>query len=305
VTSGLQSRQWHEVRDKVQGYRAEKTETLRHAADLINVDLPSDVAQDRRSYALTHHFVYAVNNAIQENRLEDAYSLAEAWPRCYDESSPELFPRHPVTIAERDSCLERDDKNFESPLYLCVPQVTSLSAAETDASPWYDAGSAIEASELDWIVRAALGVVVTLDPRGRRETTHSYTLKALPGTIFIDTVEDPVRLGEILLHESAHAFLNDVLKAYDVQLDPAARWYSPWKGVKRPAYGLLHAGFAFGVLQKYFEYFAYTAPTTSAYAKVRAETGSEQWNAARDSVTDALQEVKQEPVADLLHGFLS
>lgn len=305
VTSGVQHDQWQEVRDKVQSYCAEKSDTLRNAAKLVGVELPANVALDRRSYALTHHFVYAVNNAVQEQRLADADSLTEMWPKYYDEPSLDVLAGHPVTITERDSCLQRDDKNFESPLYLYLPGATALSPKDSDASRWNDAGAAIEDSGLAWIARSALGIVVTLDARERQDTTHSHTLKALPGTIFMDSVRDPVRLGEIVLHESAHAFLNDVLRAYNVQLDPEARWYSPWKGVYRPAYGLLHAGFAFGVLQKYFQHFGYLAQTTSAYAKVRFETGAEQWDAARSSVTDALQEIKQEPVVDLLRGFLS
>jgi hypothetical protein len=301
----VQYDQWQEIRDKVQTYCTDKSDTLRRAAALVGVELPADVAENRRSYSLTHHFIYAVNHAVRERRLADAESLTEMWPGHYAEPSIDLLTGHPVTITGRGSCIQRDDEDFESPLYLYLPGAAALSPGDADACRWHDAGSAIEDSGLAWIVRSALGIVVTLEVRERRETTNSHTLKALPGTIFIDSVDDPVRLGEIVLHESAHAFLNDVLKAYAVELDPAARWYSPWKGVYRPAYGLLHAGFAFGVLQKYFEHFAYVSPTTSVYAKVRAETGAEQWDAARRSVTDALQEIKQDPVVDLLRGFLS
>jgi HEXXH motif-containing protein len=285
----------------VANYRTTRAEALTRAAGLLGVQLPASVATDTRSYALTHHYVYAVTDAVQAGQVDDARALADEWPRAYHRPGVEILPGHRVSIAERDACRERDDANYESPLYLCLGDAE---LSTSDSEVWAEALAAVAASGLDWIVESVLGVVVALDDRNRRETTNSYTLKALPGSIFIDLVADPVRLGELVLHESAHALLNDVLNAFDVRLSPEARWYSPWKGVNRPAYGILHAGFAFGVLQSYFQYFGQDAPEISPYAKIRAETGAEQWDAARASVADALQEVAAEPVSELLRRFL-
>lgn len=48
----------------------------------------------------------------------------------------------------------------------------------------------------------------------------------------------------MIVHETAHCALNDMFSVCDpIPLQPM--WFSPWKNTLRPAYGIIHAAFAF------------------------------------------------------------
>ncbi|MFY1576721.1 aKG-HExxH-type peptide beta-hydroxylase [Verrucosispora sp. WMMD703] len=292
---------WPGLAHELATLREHRVAQVRTAAARLDGRFVVPPALDARQYALMHHFTYAITAAVRERRLDDARDLVQRWAAVDAASGVPLLPGHDVRIVAADSCARSDDDRYESPLFLDLePDRQAVPSA-----PWSAAGEAIKRAGFDHFITSVTGVVVTMQLRADRDTTQSYALKALPGTIFIDVVQDPVRLGELILHESAHTLLNEIFAACGVELDPEARWFSPWKQAYRPAYGLLHAGFAFGVLQKYFEYHAAADERPSAYARIRAEIGSEQWDLARGSVRDALTEVRDERVASLLWSFVA
>jgi hypothetical protein len=296
---------WPEVSADVRRFRTRRVDQLHRAAASLGLRFRADGQASAVRYAMLHHYTYAVMAAVQANQPNEADDLIRRWRLADVEPGVELLPGHDIAVVASIACRRSDDERYESPLYLHVHPGKALVPTDPDAERWRAAGDMVAMAGLDGILSEVTGVVVTLQERGHRETTNSYALKALPGTVFVDSVIDPVRLGELVLHESAHTLLNDVLSAFAVELDPTARWYSPWKNTYRPAYGLLHAGFAFGVLQKYFEFHAYRCTEPSVYARVRAEIGAQQWDQARESVNLALAEVHDDRVASLLRDFVA
>jgi hypothetical protein len=294
---------WPEISARIATFRAARVADVYAAGERLGLAAFHGREADAREYALVHHYTYAISAAVHERRYDDADELVEHWRAAVAEPAVPLFADHDVAVVRADRCRRSDDDRYESPLYLHVNPGAALSGDGAAATRWREAGDMIEAAGLAHLVRAVTGIVVTLRDREHRETTNSYALKALPGTVFVDRVDDPVRIGELVLHESAHVLLNDGLTAFEVKLSPEARWFSPWKQAYRPAYGILHAGFAFGVLQRYFEFHG-QGGGSSIYARVRAEIGARQWDEARDSVTQALAEVTDSRIGVLLRDFL-
>lgn len=61
----------------------------------------------------------------------------------------------------------------------------------------------------------------------------------------MEHVDDPVVLARDLIHEAGHNWLNDALAATGCKISDAAHFHSPWKQTMRPAFGFLHACWAF------------------------------------------------------------
>lgn len=99
---------------------------------------------------------------------------------------------------------------------------------------------------------AAHAVVICLLRRKKLgDTLDSWTITRLPGTIFCDHVGDPVVLARDLIHEAGHNWLNDTLAATSSKISSEYQFYSPWKRTTRPAFGFLHACWAFPLTMIY------------------------------------------------------
>ncbi|WP_077797931.1 HEXXH motif-containing putative peptide modification protein [Streptomyces sp. JHA26] len=77
------------------------------------------------------------------------------------------------------------------------------------------------------------------------QTLRRFTITRLPATVFTDHTGDAAVLGRGLVHEAAHNWLNDALAALQATIPDDETFCSPWRGTERPAYGFLHACFAF------------------------------------------------------------
>lgn len=88
-------------------------------------------------------------------------------------------------------------------------------------------------------------VLCLLRTKDLSETLDSWTISRLPGTVFMDHVDDPVVLARDLIHEAGHNWLNDALAATGCKISDTAHFHSPWKQTTRPAFGFLHACWAF------------------------------------------------------------
>ncbi len=94
-------------------------------------------------------------------------------------------------------------------------------------------------------------VVCLLRHKQLGDTLDSWTITRLPGTIYCDHVNEPVVLARDLIHEAGHNWLNDALGATACEISDVVRFYSPWKKTNRPAFGFLHACFAFPLTMIY------------------------------------------------------
>ncbi|MFZ3470261.1 aKG-HExxH-type peptide beta-hydroxylase [Streptomyces sp. 4.24] len=88
-------------------------------------------------------------------------------------------------------------------------------------------------------------VLCLLRTKNLGETLDSWTISRLPGTVFMDHVDDPVVLARDLIHEAGHNWLNDALAATGCKISDTVHFHSPWKQTTRPAFGFLHACWAF------------------------------------------------------------
>ncbi|MET7712304.1 HEXXH motif-containing putative peptide modification protein [Streptomyces sp. NPDC005407] len=94
-------------------------------------------------------------------------------------------------------------------------------------------------------------VLCLLRTKSLGDTLDSWTITRLPGTVFMDHVGDPVVLARDLIHEAGHNWLNDALTATGCKIDDETRFHSPWKKTMRPAFGFLHACWAFPLTMLY------------------------------------------------------
>lgn len=94
-------------------------------------------------------------------------------------------------------------------------------------------------------------VLCLLRAKNLGDTLDSWTITRLPGTVFMDHVGEPVVLARDLIHEAGHNWLNDALTATGCTIDDQAHFRSPWKKTTRPAFGFLHACWAFPLTMLY------------------------------------------------------
>jgi hypothetical protein len=95
------------------------------------------------------------------------------------------------------------------------------------------------------LVHAHAAVICLTGERRINQTLRSFAITRLPSTVFTDHTSDPAVLGRDIVHEAAHNWLNDALAALNVTLPEDRSYFSPWRSAQRPAFGFLHACFAF------------------------------------------------------------
>jgi len=110
----------------------------------------------------------------------------------------------------------------------------------------------------------SMGTLVVVQERQLWDVANSWTTTSLKGTVYSDWSVEPAALGMRIVHEAAHLWLNDAFRATYFPGD--IHFPSPWKGTLRPAYGFLHALFAFSLISQYC-----AAMLTSKLARGTAE----------------------------------
>ncbi|MFG1776860.1 aKG-HExxH-type peptide beta-hydroxylase [Micromonospora sp. NPDC049048] len=137
----------------------------------------------------------------------------------------------------------------ETPYYVLGPDTT---AAPPDLRELAVAAYATGVQNGFADLLASHAVVVCLLRRKQLgDPLDSWTITRLPGTVYCDHVNDPVVLARDLIHEAGHNWLNDALGATACRIGDEATFYSPWKKTNRPAFGFLHACFAFPLTMIY------------------------------------------------------
>ena len=131
----------------------------------------------------------------------------------------------------------------ETPYYLLGP-ATSHAPAELRglAAEAFAIGADTGFSEL---LTGHAVIVCLLRRKQLGDTLDSWTITRLPGTIFCDYTSHPTVLARDLIHEAGHNWLNDALRATEYAISDEIGFFSPWKGTFRPAFGFIHACWAF------------------------------------------------------------
>ncbi|MFI5492857.1 aKG-HExxH-type peptide beta-hydroxylase [Actinoplanes sp. NPDC051859] len=136
-----------------------------------------------------------------------------------------LQPADPLTPAE----LARWQKSFAAAWRLLVERVRPDAEVLTGV--------------LDSIVP------VRADPAARG---ISATSADAFGAVAISEPADPAAFAVGLLHETQHSILNGVLYLFDLLAAPGTLGYSPWRDDPRPASGVLHGGYAYLTVTRFW-----------------------------------------------------
>ncbi|MGQ4599100.1 aKG-HExxH-type peptide beta-hydroxylase [Nocardia sp. R6R-6] len=174
----------------------------------------------------------------------------------------------PVFVVSAADCLAVDDDRLGNRMYLL---------ADPPSADERDTGRL--AAVLDSAVEAALGAgsavlssstafVIVPETRELHEVCRSYTFDFLPGTAVLSWSEQPLRLGETLVHEATHSWLNECLDAEGVTFPEGRTYYSPWRNEDRPVFGIVHAALAFSKVIDYLSRVQPAAADTSYLASV-------------------------------------
>lgn len=220
------------------------------ALDLLHPGhVPPPGAEDLPTgYALAHHRLEGAENAA---RHRDITTLD--WYR--NTAGPVLArlvrysrrgPR--VVIAPGEDELIRGPHS-DTPYYVLGSETTSATESLTELVD--EALDHITPTGLDELVRAHAAVICLTGRRRPDQTLRSFAITRLPATVFTDFTDDAAVLGRDVVHEAAHNWLNDALSATGSQISEEAAFYSPWRATKRPAFGFLHACWAFPLTMIY------------------------------------------------------
>ncbi|WP_435211953.1 aKG-HExxH-type peptide beta-hydroxylase [Streptomyces sp. bgisy034] len=137
----------------------------------------------------------------------------------------------------------------ETPYYVLSPESV---AASPDLQELAAAAFATGAKNgFGDLLAAHAVVVVLLRHKQLGDALDSWTITRLPGTVFCDHVDEPAVLARDFIHEAGHNWLNDALTATATKISDEAQFYSPWKQAMRPAFGFLHACWAFPLTMIY------------------------------------------------------
>lgn len=102
------------------------------------------------------------------------------------------------------------------------------------------------------VLRSSTAVVIWTEAVPLGATCRSYTFDFLPGTVVLNWTDEPLRLGETLVHEATHSWLNESLESEGVAFeDGGDLFHSPWKNEDRPVFGIVHAALAFANVIQY------------------------------------------------------
>lgn len=101
-----------------------------------------------------------------------------------------------------------------------------------------------------------IGNISILKHVNPNETIHNHSDDFHMNAIFTDYVKNgKIQNAEILIHESAHIYLNIFLESNNITLDDSRLYlYAPWKSeIKRPERGFLHGVFAFSTVLSFYK----------------------------------------------------
>ncbi|MDT0453764.1 aKG-HExxH-type peptide beta-hydroxylase [Streptomyces hesseae] len=280
-------------------FRLPATEQLHHRKALhihttLGASTPAlPAAHPAARYALAHH---ALEGAERAARDEDADTF-RWYAQHLDVNAASLTEEpcmFPVVLAPPPNQVQ-ESPTSHAPTYVIGPSTTPApDRLRQMTRVAYDHAAE---SGFGALLSAHAVVVCLLSHRPLTGILRSWTTSRLPGTVFIDYTDHPAVLARDLIHESGHNWLNDALAATGIELNGEEEFFSPWKNTLRPAFGFLHACWAFPLMMIYAARVldnARTAPEIRRflaayldYQRARLTTTGESHARALNLVTDA------------------
>ncbi|MFF4863506.1 HEXXH motif-containing putative peptide modification protein [Streptomyces sp. NPDC001231] len=233
--------------DAIATHRRERTAAALELLDAGHTPPPGDKALPL-AYALAYHRLEGAENAARHSDTTalDWYRNTAGFSLTRLVRTSRLGPR--IVVAPNEDEMIRGPHS-DTPYYVLGPDTTR--AAEPLAALTDEAFDQIAATGLDALVEAHATVICLTGRRRPYQTLRSFAITRLPATVFTDHTGDGAVLGRDLVHEAAHNWLNDALAALRVTFPDEETYFSPWRGTERPAYGFVHACFAFPLTMIY------------------------------------------------------
>ncbi|MFD4906577.1 aKG-HExxH-type peptide beta-hydroxylase [Kitasatospora purpeofusca] len=209
---------------------------------------PLPIGDAAVDYCLAHHVLEGAETAARcgDSALFDWYT-ANPDAGAADKLTPTAVG--PRVIVSPDLVDLPRSPTSETPYYLLRPE--SVQAPLNLRSIAASAYSTAASNGFADLLAAHAVVLCLLRAKKLGDILDSWTITRLPGTVFLDHVSDPVVLARDLIHEAGHNWLNDALTATACKISDDESFYSPWKQTTRPAFGFLHACWAFPLTMIY------------------------------------------------------
>lgn len=281
-------------------YRRDKFQRSMKAIEIVAPSLSPTEADAERDYALVHHLLESLALAARAGNIEAVETAIQAF------RERDALPR--VSVLGIEKVVVKADRNLQAsdtsdtPVFLigsrapAIPSDGDLKVVATGAELASRAGHGD-------LVAANCQVLVLMRLLDVRDNANSWSVAHLPATVHMDYYDAPFLVGRDLVHESAHNFLNDAIAAANCDLSAAPSYYSPWKSTNRPAFGFIHANWAFAHVRDFLLWAAQegSIPASSrALATVLANNQAEILATTRKDCEDAVSHIGHEGLRNLI-----
>ncbi|GAB2942295.1 MULTISPECIES: aKG-HExxH-type peptide beta-hydroxylase [Streptomyces] len=294
-------------------HRAERARTLlaslRRLAPDTQLDEP-DGAPDAFDNAVLHHAFQQARLAARTRDADRARRAVRLWQdRAALRAEAVRTAVGPVLVLRAADCDAVDDDRLGSRMYLLgdSPEQDAAERARIarTLNEAVDAALAVGGE----VLRSSTAVVIWTEAVPLGATCRSYTFDFLPGTVVLNWTDEPLRLGETLVHEATHSWLNESFGAEDVSFaDDGPLFHSPWKNEDRPVFGIVHAALAFANVIHYLSRIQPAPDDDSRLAAVlrrRLEVERESLEAGHAAALTCFDQVPSEPLRAYLRAAVA
>lgn len=262
---------------------------------------------------LLHHTFYMCVESSENQNHDLAYQAIRLWSLKPDNFQQSIVSNRGKSwlFLQKECCINQKsvDSKFETGCYF-VGEGAVLTGHKLDKKYLNETWELLENTHLYFFVELASNIIVNLQYRDLDESMTGYTLRPLQGTVFTDWTDAPLRYAESILHESAHSWLNCYLSAFGKRkLNSANLYWSPWRGMDRPALGLLHGVWAFSIVFHFYNRLAsnqgYGLLTEQQikYCHGRSQFEFMRLQEAAHSIREVLRDMNEEVLQDMVLSY--
>jgi hypothetical protein len=281
-------------------YRRDKFGRSMQAIAILAPSLSSAEVDVERDYTLVHHLLESLALAAKAENTEAVETAIQAF------RERRTLPG--ISVLRREMIVVKADRNLQSsdasdtPVFL-IGSSAPVIPSDDDLRIVQEGADLAARADMGTLVAEHCQVLVLMKLLDVQNNANSWSVAHLPATVHMDYYDAPFLVGRDLVHESAHNFLNDALVASNSELSAAPSYYSPWKSTERPAFGFIHANWAFSHVRDYLLWAAQESslPAPSrALAKVLADSQAEKLASTRKDCEDAVSYIQHEGLRDIL-----
>ncbi|WP_165861404.1 aKG-HExxH-type peptide beta-hydroxylase [Paenibacillus paeoniae] len=311
-TEMIDGRTVHNFFEHIDSWRLEKEQKISTALSVLSgTEFKSNLSFPRNiTFSLLQHTLYLAKRAAETNDVDLANDALALWSLDESAFEPFLYNYDNATflIVNSEYCKRATyNQNFNNNAY-CITHDIIKNAKQSLSNDYVEeALKLISATHLLFFNELTGSVIINLDWRDLDDSTDSYTLTPLSGTVFTDWTESPLRYAEAILHESVHSWLNYYLMREEINvINTANSWYSPWRNTMRPALGIVHGTFAFSIVYHFYKRlsegngFNLLNDKQLKYCYDRTDYELSRLKQVESSIIPALDEIGSENIKELL-----